>query len=53
LAESLEIFAAFCARGRNCIVGLLELALAGLLDEGGVNVAEEVVEVVRQVGIVS
>jgi hypothetical protein len=40
LAEALDIFAAFCARG----------AIAGLLDEGGVYVAEEVV---HQVGVVS
>ena len=53
MAEDLEIFAALCARGRHCLVGLLELALAGLLDEGGVYVAEEVVEVVHQVGVVS
>jgi hypothetical protein len=32
-------------------VGLLEVALAGVLDEGGVYVAEEVVEVVHQVGV--
>ena len=53
MAEDLEIFVALCAQGRHCLVGLLELALAGLLDEGGVYVAEEVVEVVHQVGVVS
>ena len=32
---------------------VLELELAGHLDEGGVCVAEDVVEVVHQVGVVS
>ena len=32
---------------------VLELELAGHLDEGGVYVAEDVVEVVHQVGVVS
>ena len=53
MAEDLEKFAALCAWGRHCIVGLLKLVLEGLLDEGGVYVAEEVVEVVHQVGVVS
>jgi hypothetical protein len=53
LAESLENFAALYARGRHCTVGLLELDLAGLLDEGGVFVAEKVEDVVRQGRVVS
>ena len=53
MADDFKIFEALCARGRHCLVGLLELAHAGFLDEGVVYVAEEVVEVVYQVGVVS